>query len=760
MPFGIHSTQEVFQKTIDMAFEGINGCKSIIDDMLVWGSSKEEHDRNLRKVLDRTREVGIKWNAEKCVFGATEVSYFGHVLSDKGVRPDPKKIAAIQEMEPPRNKKELETLLGMVNYLAKFTPNLAETTAPMRSLLKKDSEFVWDCAQQTAFDKMKLLITSAGTLAYYDVKKEVTLEVDASKHGLRAVLLQEGKPVAYASKSLSPTEQDYAQIEKEMYAIVFGTERFHQYIYGKTVAVTTDHKPLETILSKPLSAAPARLQRMMLRLQKYDLTVHYQPGKKIPVADTLSRLHLNEVDETHEAFDAQVHLVMANLPVSDQKMSDLRANTASDPDMQQLITVIKEGWPDHRTSCPPSVRPFWNYRDELSVMEGLVFKGERIVIPVALRKDMLKRVHIGHMGMVKCKNRAKEVMFWPGMNSQMEDIVSNCPICTKHQGSNPKEPMIAHELPERPWQNVATDLFMLDNEQYLIVVDYYSRYFELERMSTTTGSAVINKLKAIFARHGIPEKLISDNGPQFSAQEFACFANEWDFSHVMSSPTYPQSNGLVEKSVHTAKQLLKKSKSDSRDPYLSLLEHRNTPLDNLAALAQLLMSRRLRSILPTTSNHLKPNVVDPELARERMEQKQSTQMHYYNQGARELKPLINGEESHIQTKSGNWKPATVLGQHNTPRSYNVRTKDGSEYRRNRRHLLRSRTPRYIKEETSGDDDELEASTTFSEGRECDNGVRIRASTQPEVDSHPTSTGYRQRAVYHPIRSSREATCET
>ena len=124
----------------------------------------------------------------------------------------------------------------------------------------------------------------------------------------------------------------------------------------------------------------------MLRLQKYDLTFHLKPGKEIPVAETLSRLHFNEVDDIHEAFDAQVHLVVTNLP--DQKMLDLQASTASDPNVQQLIAVIKEGWPDHRNSCPPSVKPFWNYRDELSVMEGLVFKGERIVIPVALRKDM------------------------------------------------------------------------------------------------------------------------------------------------------------------------------------------------------------------------------------------------------------------------------------------------------------------------------------------------------------------------------------
>ena len=204
-----------------------------------------------------------------------------------------------------------------MNYFAKVTPNLAETTAPMRSLLKKDSEFVWDCIQQTAHDKMKLLITSAGTLAYYDVKEEVTLGVDASKHGLGAVLMQEGKPVAYASKSLSLAEQDYAQIEK-MYAIVLGTKRFHQYIYGRNIAVTTDHKPLEAILSKPQSAAPVRLQRMMLLLQKYDLTVHHKPGKEIPVPDTLSRLHLNEVDDTHEAFDAQIHLVVPNVTPTSQ----------------------------------------------------------------------------------------------------------------------------------------------------------------------------------------------------------------------------------------------------------------------------------------------------------------------------------------------------------------------------------------------------------------------------------------------------------
>ena len=170
---------------------------------------------------------------------------------------------------------------------------------------------------------MKQLITSAGTLAYYDVNKEITPEVDASKHGLGAILWQEGKPVAYASKSLSPTEEGYAHIEKEMYAIVFGTERFHQYIYGRhvqTSTISTDHKPLEAIIRKPLSAASARLQRMVLRLQKYDLTVRHKPEKGIPVAETLSSLHLREPDKTHQAFDAQVHQVVVNLVRRQQQL--------------------------------------------------------------------------------------------------------------------------------------------------------------------------------------------------------------------------------------------------------------------------------------------------------------------------------------------------------------------------------------------------------------------------------------------------------
>lgn len=288
LPFGLVCSQDLFQRKIDEAFEGVNGVVAIVDDVLVYGRTLDEHNRNLRNVLTRARMKGIRFNPDKCVIGVQEVPYFGHILCASGLKPDPGKVSSIVDMQPPRDRGELETVLGMVNYLTKFAPNLADITAPMRSLLRRDTEFIWDSAQNSAFEKVKEVITKSPVLSFYDPKKPLTLQVDASNFGLGASLLQDGKPIAFASKSLTQTEINYAQIEKECYAILFGCERFHQYVYGRPVKVETDHKPIEAIWKKQLHAAPARIQRMLLQLQKYDLQIEYVRGKDIPLADTLS----------------------------------------------------------------------------------------------------------------------------------------------------------------------------------------------------------------------------------------------------------------------------------------------------------------------------------------------------------------------------------------------------------------------------------------------------------------------------------------
>ncbi|PIK48181.1 hypothetical protein BSL78_14973 [Apostichopus japonicus] len=306
LPFGVNAAPEIFQRCMTELFDDLTGVEVIMDDILVWGSNEQEHDMRLEQVLQRCRDKKLKLNLDKCKFKVDEVPYIGHILTSDGVKPDIKKVKAIQEMHPPTNITELKRFLGMVNYVAKFVDNLSAISEPLRVLLRKDTVWQWNEEQQKSFDALKVMITNAPILKYFDTNKPVTLSVDASKSGVGAVLLQENKPVAYASKTFTEAQTRYAQIEKELAAIVYGCEKFHQYIFGRMVTVETDHKPLESIFKKPLSRAPPRLQRMLLKLQKYVLSVSYKKGSELHVADALSR---NYLPDTSEEVNDGLHIM-------------------------------------------------------------------------------------------------------------------------------------------------------------------------------------------------------------------------------------------------------------------------------------------------------------------------------------------------------------------------------------------------------------------------------------------------------------------
>ena len=533
-----------------------------------------------------------------------------------------------------------------------------------------------------------MMISNTPVLTFFDPKKQLTLEVDASKHGLGAAIYNEGKPIAFASKALNATEQNYAQIEKELYAILFGCVRFHQYIYGRRTIVHSDHKPLESIMKKPLSTAPPRLQRMLLQLQKYDIKVKHVPGKSIPVSDALSRQHLSTVDNMSEEFKASVNALMNNIPISDGKLRQIKLKTQEDDQAKQVKYYIKNGWPDSKDKCHPLAAEYWNHRDELVIVDEVILKGERIVIPKAARSSLLENLHEGHIGIEKSLQRAKTAIFWPGITNDIKDIAAKCHICISHLPSQTKETMKSHEIPERPWQKVGTDLFSWNNKQYLITVDYYSRYFELDELQSTTSNAVIKKLCHHFARHGIVETLISDNGPQYSSDEFKKFAEKWDFQHVTCSPLYSQSNGLAEKTVQTAKKLLSKAHEEGINFERLLLHYRSTPVDNLASPAQLLMGRQIRSTLPTTTNQLMPKIISPDRVIDTRVERQKRQQNYYNNHARpEAQEFKEGQEVYIQlTPQNRWKPGKILKKADTPRSYIV-VVEGARYRRNSKFIM-------------------------------------------------------------------------
>lgn len=212
----------------------MEGVVNIMDDIFIWGADEEQHDKRLRQLLDRIRSINLKLNKNKCKIGMIEILYIGHILSAEGLKPDQEKVRAIVDMPQPHDKATLMRFMGMVQYLSKFIPNLSDVSAPLRKLLEGDVEWHWETLQQQSFEHLKKLVSKAPVLKYYDVNKDVTLSVNASSEGQGAVIMQEAQPVAYGSRSLTDTQKRYAQIEKELLAIVYGCEKFKQYLYGKT----------------------------------------------------------------------------------------------------------------------------------------------------------------------------------------------------------------------------------------------------------------------------------------------------------------------------------------------------------------------------------------------------------------------------------------------------------------------------------------------------------------------------------------------
>ncbi|KAL5020231.1 hypothetical protein ScPMuIL_003123 [Solemya velum] len=317
MPFGISSAPEEYQRRQHEAVEGLKGVEAIVDDILVYGCGDTEeeaiadHDRNLIGLLERARQINLKLNKKKFRLRMKEVKYMGHLLTKNGLKPDPEKISAILDMPRPTDVKGVQRFIGFVTYLSKFLKNLSGTCEPLRALTKKGHEWAWQKEQEDAFNNIKHLVTNHPVLRYYDVHDDVTIQCDASESGLGAALMQNEQPIAFASRALTSTEKNYAQIEKECLAIVFACEHFNQYIFGRDIIhVQSDHKPLQSIFNKPLLSAPKRLQRMLLRLQRYRLEVKYKKGTEMYIADMLSRAYLplksvKEATNDCEIFEVQ-----------------------------------------------------------------------------------------------------------------------------------------------------------------------------------------------------------------------------------------------------------------------------------------------------------------------------------------------------------------------------------------------------------------------------------------------------------------------
>lgn len=688
LPFGISSAPEFFTKQMSKILAGLPGVLCQMDDVLIFGPNQEEHDQRLDEVLVRIRDAGMTLN-DKCQFSQREIRFLGHVVNEQGIKADPQKVEAITKMREPGNLKELRTFLGLVNQLGRFTQNIAELSKPLRELLSKSAMWTWDHAQQKSFDEIKREICSVPILAHYDTNRETILASDASSYGLGAVLTQKQddgtfRPVAFASRSMTETERRYAQIEKEALAITWGCEKFHQMIIGKEIKIHTDHKPLIPILNnKDIDSLPPRVQRFRLRLMRFSYTCIHVPGKELNVPDALSRFPLdnegNEEDrQLEEESELFVNLLEMSLPATEKRLSEIRHAQEKDDTCIQIMKFCQDGWP--REKClSKDLKPFYQVSGEITVANGLLLKGTKLIIPQTMRSEILTRIHEGHLGIVKCQRRAQESVWWPGITRDIETIVKSCAKCLENRNA-PTEPMIPTDFPELPWQKVATDIMHFQNNSYLVVVDYFSRYIELAKLSSLSSACVIEHLKSIFARHGIPEVVRSDNNP-FNSAEFHRFANQFQFDLITSSPRYPRSNGEAERAVQTVKNLLKKS----QDPYLALLAYRSTPLQNGYSPSELLMGRKLRSTVPALPQKPRWPDFNSLTERERLLKGKSEMAYNRRHRAKALTPLHTKQNVWIRDEK---RYGAIVDHHSTPRSYLVQPGTGGGIlRRNRAHLI-------------------------------------------------------------------------
>lgn len=695
LPFGITSAPEIFQRKMMETMQGLEGVEIFMDDVLVYGATVSEHDQRLEKAMQRIETAGLKLNREKCSIRQSQLRFLGHLIDKDGIRPDPDKVKAIQQLPPPTNVQELKRILGMVNYLGRYIPNLSTVGQPLYELLKNKNMWTWGHAQQAAFEHMKELLTTAPVLAYYDVGKPTAVSADASSYGLGGVLLQlhgqQWKPVAYCSRRLAEAETRYAQIEKECLAGVWACEKFDRYLTGLAqFKLVTDHKPLVPLInSRSLDNVPVRCQRLLMRLMRFNPVAEYAPGKTLVVADTLSRSPLSSTCtkmDTQSDVACYVASVVGAIPASQSKIDEMKIATASDANLQSVIKFIHAGWPEHISKVPVSIRAYVQVKAELSEHNGLVLRGCRIVVPQSMREEILTKIHEGHQGLVKCRERACSSVWWPRLSTEISNLVSSCQVCHELKRTQQKEPLISTPLPDRPWKRIAMDLCEYNHQDYLVISDYYSRFIEILHMPSTTSSHVILRSKAIFARFGIPDEVVTDNGPQFSSAEFQKFAKQLDFRHCTSSPHHPQGNGHAERAVQTAKKILKQA-----DPVMALMIYRSTPCSSTGySPAELLMGRKIRTTLPTLEKNLQPKWPSRAAVKEKDEQEKAKQAYYYNRrhGARPLPVLQPGDavRSKLDHEKSWSMPAVITSESITPRSFIIQTQQGAELRRNRRHL--------------------------------------------------------------------------
>ena len=498
----------------------------------------------------------------------------------------PSKTSAIREFPLPVNRTDLRSFLGLVNQFSEFTSHLAEVASLLRGLLKVSNQFRWEASHTNAFNAVKAALVAPPVLAHYQPGLDTRLETDASTKGLGFALFQKHpagwRLVQCGSRFITDTESRYAMIELECLTVVWAIVKCHVYLAGSRFELLVDHQPLVPIFnSYSLNQVEnIRLQRLLLKLRLYQFRTSWRAGKHRAIADALSRAPVSEPQLTDLLGEApklhcrSLHICLQHIDdATTLRFTEHCIAVVADADYQCLIRYVEDGFPASRNDTPPPLQPYWGGRHHLSVDHGIVLKGNRIVVPTSLRPQVLRDLHAPHQGIVRTKSRARQVVHWPGMSRQLEDLIRDCQPCRTYQPSHASEPLLQDRLP--------------------------------------TSVDVIHSLRRWFADVGVPSVLSTDGAPRFASHRFAEFYRRWQVDHILSTPHFPQSNGHAEAAIKAMKYLVQKTtrngELDSDEFQRGLLEWRNTPGKSGFSRAQQLFGRPLTSFVIAHRCSFAPN---------------------------------------------------------------------------------------------------------------------------------------------------------
>jgi len=507
MPFGLKNAPATFQRLMNSVLTGMQGLKCLVylDDIVIYGASLEEHNKRLEEVLQRLRENNLKLQPDKCEFLRKETIYLGHIISENGISPDPSKLTAIKEFPTPRKVKDIQSFIGLAGYYRKFIADFSKVAKPLTKLTKKSEKFEWTAEQQNAFETLKEKLMTAPVLKYPDFSEEFIVTTDASAYAIGAVLSQgkvgNDRPIAYASRVLSRAEQNYNTTEKELLAIVWAVKHFRPYVYGTKFKIVTDHKPLIWLFN--VNDPGSRLIRWRLKLEEYDYEIIHKAGRANSNADALSRNVKGAASEIGEERD--IHVIKED------------TNIYTEEEKRQIL---------------------YEYHDA----------------PTG-----------GHQGIERTLKRIRLNHNWPGITKDVENYVAKCESCQRNKLSRKiKAPLIITDTPSKPFEKCALDIvgpltITTQGNKYLLTfqdsLTKFSKAIPIPNQEANTISKEF--VTKIILEHGIPEKILTDQGTNFLSEIFKNTCKLLKINKIQTTAYHPESNGALERSHRTLAEYLR-----------------------------------------------------------------------------------------------------------------------------------------------------------------------------------------------------------